>query len=146
MQSAVAFICHANIGCSHDATLVYSLCHWNLDTIFMSLSLNIIVALNRIIIQSNLQYNKPLYKGRFSRSQIIGLPIWFLYILNLREDNLSTKFKDKRLEFILFPKCPLLGGLTVFIGQRDVSDKSKAGGGLSLGMRLNYTTEAIQLT
>ena len=52
------------------------------------------------------QYNKPLYKGRFSRS-------WFAYgSLNLREeDNLSTK--DKRLEFILFPKCPLFGGLTV---------------------------------
>ena len=32
--------------------------------------------------------------------------------MNLREeDNLSTK--DKRLEFILFPKCPLFGGLTV---------------------------------
>ena len=29
----------------------------------------------------------------------------------LEEDNLSTK--DKRLEFILFPKCPLFGGLTV---------------------------------
>ena len=57
------------------------------------------------------QYNKPLYKGRFSRSQIIGLPMVLIHLNLRKEDNLSTK--DKTLEFILFPKCPLFGGLTV---------------------------------
>ena len=60
-------------------------------------------------------YNKPLYKGRFSRSQIIGLPMVLIHFEPPRRGQPLRSTKDKRLEFIiLFPKCPLFGGLTVY--------------------------------
>ena len=59
------------------------------------------------------QYNKPLYKGRFSRSHIIGLPMVLIRFEPPRRGQLTSLQRTKDFEFILFPKCPLFGGLTV---------------------------------
>ena len=48
------------------------------------------------------QYNKPLYKGRFSRSQIIGLPMVLIHFEPPRRG--QPLYKGQK---ILFPKCPL---------------------------------------
>ena len=59
------------------------------------------------------QYNKPLNKGRFSRSQIIGLPIVLIHFEHPRRG--QPLYIGQNTEFILFPKCPLFRGSTVYI-------------------------------
>ena len=62
------------------------------------------------------QYNRPLYKGHRSRSQIVGFPMVLIHYDPPKEDNLSTK--DTIAEFILSPKCPLFRGSTVDASKR----------------------------
>jgi len=64
----------------------------------------------KLLIVDPPRYNRPLYKGQFSRSQIIRFPIVLIHFEE--EDNLSTK--DTTAESILSPKCLLFRGFTVY--------------------------------
>ena len=54
------------------------------------------------------QYNKPLYKGRFSRSQIIGLPMVLIHFEPPRRGQPLYKGQKTWIYIV-----PLFGGLTV---------------------------------